>query len=119
MMGDRLPEWAADLARCVNDRLMKDIVSDGRAHNVILSRGGTAKDNKEPSRGTGWVEPPSTSKWQAESGINLVDRLVDHQDRLDRAQLVRQLTEAALVQSSLAEAEAEAKKLDEDKDLPK
>jgi hypothetical protein len=109
----RLEEWERDLINAVPDSVLKGLVGDARAHNVILSRGGTAKDNKEPSRGTGWVDAPSTSKWQAGSGIDAVDRLCDAQDRLDKLELVKKLTEAAALQRALNQTETEAQKLEE------
>jgi hypothetical protein len=88
---------------------MRDIAGDAQAHNVILSRGGTAKDNREPPRGSGWVEPPSISGWQAQTGIDIVDHLVDQQDRLDRAQRIKELAEASRHLQALAAAEEELK----------
>ncbi|MGB9316302.1 MAG: hypothetical protein WCB62_14925 [Pseudolabrys sp.] len=40
-------------------------------------------------RGTGWVEPRPL---EAPPGIEHVDRLVDAQDRIDRAELIAKLT---------------------------
>ena len=111
-------EWVRDLQRAVPDSVLKDLVGDARAHNVILSRGGTstAKDNNEvPPRPTthGWVDAPSTSKWQADSGIDAVDRLCLAQDKIDRAQRIKELAEAARHLQAMAEAEEEVKKLEE------
>jgi hypothetical protein len=112
-------EWAKDLQRAVPDSVLKSLSEDARAHNAVLSRGGTsaAKDNREEPprpRGTGWVDAPSTSKWQAESGIGAVDRLCDAQDRLDRAARIKELAEASRHLQAMAEAEAEVKKLEEE-----
>jgi hypothetical protein len=110
-------EWVRDLQRAVPDSVLKDLVGDARAHNAILSRGGTsaAKDNQEPPRPNtrGWVDAPSTSKWQAEAGIDAVDRLCDAQDKIDRAARIKELAEASRHLQALAEAEAEVKKLEE------
>jgi hypothetical protein len=118
----RLEEYERDLINAVPDSVLRSLVGDARAHNVILSRGGTgtAKDNQEPPRPNtnGWVNAPSTSKWQAQSGIDAVDRLCDAQDRIDKAERVRQLAETARHLQALAEVDAEAKKLEE-KDPPK
>jgi hypothetical protein len=114
-MADRLPEWVRDMR--ISDQLMRDIASDARAHNVILSRGGTsaAEDNNEVPRPNthGWVDAPSTSKWQAESGIAAVDRLCDAQDKIDRAARIKELAEASRHLQALAQAEEEVKKLEE------
>jgi hypothetical protein len=114
-MGNRLEPWQIDLIKAVPNDVMRDIAEDRKAHNVILSRGGvgTAKDNQEPPRPNthGWVDAPSTSKWQRESGIDAVDRLCDAQDQIDRAERIRQLAETA----RHLQAEAEAKKQLEEK----
>jgi hypothetical protein len=111
-------EWAKDLQRAVPDSVLKSLVEDARAHSVILSRGGTAaaKDNNEVPRPNthGWVDAPSTSKWQAEAGIAAVDRLCDAQDKIDRAARIKELAEASLHLQAMAEAEAAAKKLEEE-----
>jgi hypothetical protein len=103
----RLEEYERDLINTVPDSLVRSLVEDARAHNVILSRGGTApaKDNQEPPRprGTGWVDAPSTSKWQAEAGIAAVDRLCDAQDRIDKAARIRELAETARHLQALTE----------------
>jgi hypothetical protein len=117
-MARRLEEYEADLIRAVPDSLVRSLVEDARAHTVILSRGatGTAKDNNNevPRPNThGWVDAPSTSKWQAESGIAAVDRLCDAQDKIDRAQRIKELAETARHLRALEAAEEEVKKLEE------
>jgi hypothetical protein len=113
-MTDKLPEWAADLARCVDDKLMRDIVSDGRAHQAVISRGGnTAATNREAERGTGWRESPQVDSWKP-PGVEHCDRLMDQADMIDKAEKARQLMEAAKNLKALREAEEEleAEKLD-------
>jgi hypothetical protein len=114
-MADRLPEWVRDMR--ISDQLMRDIASDARAHNVILSRGGTsaAKDNQEPPRprGTGWQEAPSVDSWQRSAGISAIDELCSAQDAVDKAERLAKLAETVRNLQVLKEAEAAAKKLEE------
>jgi hypothetical protein len=117
MANRRLEEWELDLIKAVPGDVLRGLAEDARAHSVILSRGGTsaAKDNNEVPRPNthGWVEAPSTSKWQADSGIAAVDRLCDAQDKIDRAARIKELAEASRHLQAMAEAEAAAKKLEE------
>jgi hypothetical protein len=83
----------------IDDRLMKDIVSDGRAHQTIISRGGnTAATSREPERGSGWRDSPQISDWKptgSTTGQAAMDAMFNEADRLDRAARARQLAEAA------------------------
>jgi hypothetical protein len=118
MANRRLEEWELDLIRAVPGDVLRGLAEDARAHSVILSRGGTSAtkhDNEVPRPNThGWVEAPSTSKWQADAGIAAVDRLCDAQDKIDRAARIKELAEAS--RHLQAMAEAEAKKLEEEEE---
>jgi hypothetical protein len=101
-----LEQWQLDLMRTVDDKTMADIRSDAKAHNVILSRGGTAKDNQEPPRPNtsqnGWVESPQTKDWRP-PGIATIDAMCSAQDAVDRLELVKKLSEAVALQRALKE----------------
>lgn len=43
-----------------------------------------------PSVGRGWVDPPKLADWRP-PGINIIDRMLDQQDALDRRDLERKL----------------------------
>jgi hypothetical protein len=66
--------------------------SDPRPQTVVPSGAGRVVDADQ--RGSGWYEPKSTDGWRA-PGIEHIDRLVDAQDRVDKARLARELSEAA------------------------
>jgi hypothetical protein len=57
----------------------------------------------EPKTG-GWREAPQIKDWKP-PGLDMMDRLVDQQDMIDRATRVRELTEAAVTQRLLKESQ--------------
>jgi hypothetical protein len=110
------PEYMADLVGAVPDRMVKDLVDDFRSYNpaprsplnsppatanpVDAAPVRTGTDGPVANTGTGWADSPQIKNWKP-PGIDLVDRLVDHQDALDRAQRVRELVEAAGAMAAL------------------
>jgi hypothetical protein len=111
-MTRRLEQWQIDMINAVPADVMRDIRGDAKAHNVILSRGGTATTNKEPPRGTGWQEAKSIDSWRP-PGEAAMNRLMDEADALDKAERIARLVETARHLQLLKEAEAEAKNLEE------
>jgi hypothetical protein len=83
----RIEPWERDLAKAVPDRVIREIVSDNRSRSGPSSIAATAsnkrtyEDGEPQERGTGWakevpIRPPD--------GVDLIDRLVDAQDAIDR-----------------------------------
>jgi hypothetical protein len=111
-MPERMPEWMRDMTRAVDDKLVADLVSDARAHNVIHSNGPVNKVTVQGAgavvtgtdgaahRGSGWSEPPSIDSWKP-PGLEIMDAMVDEQDRIDRAKRALELGQAAHVNKQL------------------
>jgi hypothetical protein len=120
-MADKLPEWARDMTRVVDDKLVKDLVADFRNYKPGPS-GGSGPATVVPagagkvvtgsdvvaSAGTGWSDAPQIKNWKP-PGLEIMDRMVDQQDALDRAQRIREVAEASAVQRALVEAERKEK----------
>jgi hypothetical protein len=98
-----------DLTRVVEDKLMRDIVNDFRTYNPSPSMGPAAKvtpvdaapvktgdvgPQHRPIDRSGWVDPPKVDNWRP-PGIELMDRMMDHQDALDKAARIEELVKAA------------------------
>jgi len=118
-MADRMPEWMADLVRAVPDQVVKDLVKDFRSYNPHPAQDPSAKVVPQgagkvvggddgvahrPVDQSGWVDPPQISDWTP-PGVKHCDALMDQQDALDRAQRVKEVIEANLVQRALQPAE--------------
>jgi hypothetical protein len=115
-------DWIRRSQRVVDDKLMQDIVNDfwtgptkpgptlPTANPVDAAPVKTGTDTVS-STGTGWADSPEIKNWKA-PGIDLIDEMVTAQDRIDRAQRVREQAEAV----ALARAEAEFLKSKERKD---
>jgi hypothetical protein len=91
-------EWVNDMTRVVGDQLMADIVRDNqraaqRPALPTVKVEGAAPVATAPSN-NGWVTPPSVKDWRA-PGIDIIDRMVDAQDAIDRAARVRELGQVA------------------------
>jgi hypothetical protein len=65
----------------VPDSLMRDIVRDNRRANA------SQPTTPTPLRGNGWVDAPKLSQ---PPGVALLDRIMDAQDAIDRAERVKQ-----------------------------
>ena len=85
----RIEPWERDLINSVPDRVVREIVADNRSPMRPSSIGATpsnlqksaTRDGEPEERGTGWskevpIRPPD--------GVDLIDRLVDAQDAIDR-----------------------------------
>ena len=69
-----------------DDAVVRDIVADaGRSPPAQPSSALGQVPAVEVNRGGGWVEPRSLDDWQHQVGVRHADRLVDAQDRRDRA----------------------------------
>jgi len=53
---------------------------------------------------SGWQEPPKVDQWKPD-GLEIMDRMMDQQDAIDRAARIRELAGAAAVQRALKPAE--------------
>src|SRR5262249_16906232 len=83
-----IPEWQAEMARAVPNDLIAGIVNDNRSPPGPSSIAG--KPTTSAEKGTGWlkgtpIEPPP--------GVEILDRVMDVQDALDRRERERQLKE--------------------------
>jgi hypothetical protein len=133
-MARRLEEFEADLVRNVNDKLVRDLVSDFRNYSVspgpplpkvtvqgagVVQTGDDGPKHRSFEQGQGgWVKPPRVDDWRP-PGEAAMNQLMDQQDRLDRAQRIKELAEAARHLQAMAEAETEAKKLEATPKVPK
>ena len=120
------------LRACPND-LMRQIVADNRGDfprsgSMIPDKPSTGKvvpegagrvvsgpDAPVASTGTGWAESPQVNDWKA-PGLSIMDRMMDQQDSIDRAERIRQLADASVVQRVEAELRKEKPKTEERKD---
>jgi hypothetical protein len=113
-------EWVKDMRRVVDDKLVKQLVEDFRSYNPsprslsppatvqVVGAGRVAEPDPgvahRPANATnsGWTEPPKVNDWKP-PGVEHMDRMMDEQDRLDRAARIRML---GMAQHSLTLAEA-------------
>jgi hypothetical protein len=115
-----------DCVNVVDDKLMRSIVNDFRrgppppgpmlppvsvvgAGTVVTGTDGAAHT---PHRG--WQEAKSIDNWRP-PGIDVMDRMMDQQDALDKAERIRKLAEAAAVKRAEAELLKEEPKPSEKK----
>jgi hypothetical protein len=117
--------WMKDARRVADDALVKALVEDFRSYNpsprsplnqppqtvVPVGAGKVVTAGEQVRRGTGWTDPPSIDKWKP-PGVEHMDRMMDQQDAIDRAERVRQLAGASAAQRALAQAAAEAEARD-------
>jgi hypothetical protein len=119
----RLPEWQRDLEQAVPSDLVKQISEDFRNYNIsprsplntpaqtvsVVGAGKVvgADDVPVASGGTGWVDSPEIKNWKP-PGLELMDRMMDQQDAIDRAERIRQLAEASAIRQAEAEIKAQA-----------
>ena len=124
-MADQLPEWAHDLVKNVDDKQVRDIVSDFRNYSIGPSQGPAAKvtvqgagvvRDADPGPAYrpfveqgGWVKPPQVDSWRP-PGEAVMNQLMDQQDIIDKAERIRVLAEAIRNTRALAAAEEELKK---------
>jgi hypothetical protein len=122
-----LPEWKRDLLQTVPDAAVKDLVSDFAGYRIeprspLNSPPATANPvDAAPVRtgndgvNWGWREAPQL---KPQPGIDLIDRMCQTQDAIDRAERIRQLAEATVIQraeAALKEQEGKERKDKESK----
>jgi hypothetical protein len=125
-MAERLPEYMRDLVKNVGTDVVRDIVNDNRSpprpaappSNVSIMGAGRVQDfdvgpayrpyvpPKEDDKATtdrsGWREAPKVDDWRP-PGVEIMDRMMDQQDAIDRAERIRQLAEASAIRKAEAE----------------
>jgi hypothetical protein len=112
------PWLQRSLGACPDD-LMKQIVEDNRRGGDIHGRASVipqpkANQTAEPQDRSGWRDPVPL---RSPDGIEIVDRLVDQQDRLDAAARARQLGLSYDEWARLSEADLKARKEQQEKKL--
>jgi hypothetical protein len=128
MAEERLPEWARDLVKNVDDKQVRDLVNDFRNYSVGPSQGPAAKVTvqgagvvKDADLGpayrpyAGWVEAPKVDSWRP-PGIDAIDAMCSAQDAIDKAERIGKLAEAVRNALALAAAEREAKESQDKKE---
>jgi hypothetical protein len=121
----KLEEWQRDLVSNVDDKAVRDLVSDFRNYQVGPSQGPAAKVTvqgagvvKDADLGPayrpyveqgGWVKPPQVDQWKP-PGLSVMDAMLDQADALDKAERVKKLIEAAAALQALKPREPEDKK---------
>lgn len=73
----------------VPESVMRDLCADARKPNPVTTGssqiGSTPSALSQPQRRGGWVEPRPL---ESPPGVALADKLMDHQDEIDRAKLI-------------------------------
>ena len=83
------PSVMRDLADAVPDHISRGIYQDSRAPKGPSSAGAIPSSQQVTNvRGTGWATPIPI---RPPDGVNHADRLMDEQDRRDRAELAQRL----------------------------
>jgi hypothetical protein len=86
------PSTMKEFAASMPDQLMRDLRADALKPDPI-----TSSANRQPQsqvqRGSGWAKPIPV---EPPPGVALADRLMDHQDRIDKAELAQRLVQAGL-----------------------
>jgi hypothetical protein len=118
-----------DCVNVVDDKLMRSIVEDFRRGppppgptlpkvSVVgagtVTTGDDGPKHRPFEQGQGWVNPPQVDQWKP-PGLSVMDRLMDQQDALDKAERIRKLAEAAAVKRAEAELLKEEPKPSEKK----
>jgi len=90
-----------EMSRAVGTDLIRDIVADGRRHSPVQPRGmlpdpQTSVSASRPPIGTnGWIEPATIKDWRP-PGLAVMDRMMDAQDAIDRAERTRRFNRLPL-----------------------
>jgi hypothetical protein len=93
-----------------DSKTLADIVNDNRNSvflpsppspaTVVPVGAGKTLTGDDGAAHRGWVETKSIDDWRA-PGLEHMDRLMDQQDRIDKAKLARELSEAARIAKQL------------------
>jgi hypothetical protein len=82
-----LPEWQQEMSENVGSDLIQDIVRDFRRGPPGPSSI-AGSPTVQAKQGSGWSEPLPLSN---PPGVDLADKLMDQQDRIDRVKRAREL----------------------------
>lgn len=90
--------FAQRMIEAVGDDTLRSIVRDNLRN--VHDRAGMLPDAppapaKPPIGKGGWVDPPSVADWKP-PGLNVMDRMMDAQDAIDRAEAVRRFNRLPL-----------------------
>jgi hypothetical protein len=103
-----MPDWALDMARATPTSMLQEIaLRDNRAPTGPSSAGIIPSSQQMSNvrgagRGSGWSEPTPLSN---PPGVNWADRLMDHQDAKDRAELIQQEAQLKAMQKMAEQTE--------------
>jgi hypothetical protein len=86
------PSVVQAMMKAVPDRLMRDLRGDARRPNPV-NPSTPSQPTTQVQRGSGWRDEVPIS---SPPGIELCDRLVDAQDKIDKAELALRLAKASL-----------------------
>ena len=89
-----IPEWQRDMANCVGDDLLRDIVADSKRGLQPSSPLKQSGPTVEVKRGSGWQD---AAPLQQPPGIKIIDAMMDQQDKLDKAERIRKALELAAI----------------------
>jgi hypothetical protein len=103
------------MVKNVDDKLVQDIVNDFRNYSPTMRAAGSSTTVTPVGAGRvvsgddvvtprGWVDPPTVDQWKP-PGLEIMDAMVDQQDRIDKAARARELAEAARVEKELRKLE--------------
>jgi hypothetical protein len=115
--------WMKAAVNVADDALVKALVDDFRSYNPaprstlsppatvrVVGAGNVVGGDVGPQHrpvdatNSGWQEPPRVNDWRP-PGLEHMDRMMDAQDTIDKAQRIRELAEAAAVQRALQPVE--------------
>jgi hypothetical protein len=92
--GMSMPESAMlEMMKAVPDSLMRSLREDARRPNPV-NPSTASQPTSQVQRGSGWAKPIPI---ESPPGIDLMDRMMDQQDRIDRAELAFRLAKAGSV----------------------
>src|SRR5262245_19130318 len=89
-----IPERQQEMANSVDDALVRDLVSDFRLGPSPPSSMAAKPATSEPKKGTGWQ---AAAPLEQPPGIDLMDAMMDQQDKIDKAERVRKALELAAI----------------------
>ena len=92
-----LPAWQLEMAEAVSGDVMADIRRDNQRSrepsSIIPSSPKEGQGPAAPINRSGWVEPAQVDNWKP-PGQAYLDRMLDHQDAVDGAELAAKLARA-------------------------
>lgn len=96
-----LTPTALEMSRAVGTDLIGDIVRDSRRSNPVRPSGmlpdqqTSLSASRPPIGENGWVSPPAIANWKP-PGLTIMDRMMDTQDAIDRAERSRRFNRLPL-----------------------